>query len=85
MYIVYGNQQTGDEHPVAKIFNLKQVKYKYRNIPNNISLEDFKIVMKAFDVDSSNLTFPQFIEIKEDTWEAHYVGGMQDLLKKLNQ
>ncbi len=82
-FIVYGKQDCVNCSMLKNILDTKQISYKYKSIPEDLSAKDFSIVMEAFGVFPRS--FPQIVMIDSETNVASYVGGLQDLVAELKK
>lgn len=82
-YIIYGKQDCVNCSTLKNILDTKQISYKYKSIPEDLSAKDFSIVMEAFGVFPRS--FPQVVKIEEETNVAKYIGGLQETIKDLQK
>ena len=82
-YIIYGKQDCVNCSTLKNILDTKQISYKYKSIPEDLSAKDFSIVMEAFGVFPRS--FPQVVKIDSETNVAKYVGGLQETIKDLQK
>lgn len=82
-YIIYGKQDCVNCSTLKNILDTKQISYKYKSIPEDLSAKDFSIVMEAFGVFPRS--FPQIVMIDSETNVASYVGGLQELVAELKK
>jgi len=81
VYIIYGTEQCVNCKTLKNMLDTKNIKYKYKNIPDDLSREEFSVIMDAFN--QVPRTFPQVVKIDCDTSFASYVGGFQEVLKDM--
>ena len=82
-YIIYGKQDCVNCSTLKNILDTKQISYKYKSIPEDLSSKDFSIVMEAFGIFPRS--FPQVVKIEEETNVAKYIGGLQETIKDLQK
>lgn len=82
-YIIYGQKGCQSCDTLKQILDTKQISYKYKSIPEDLSAKDFSIVMEAFGVFPRS--FPQVVMIDSETNVASYVGGLQELVTELKK
>ncbi len=82
-FIVYGKQGCSGCETVKQMLGFKQLKFVYKSVPEDLSVKDFSIVMKAFGVFPRS--FPQIVMIDSETNVASYVGGLQELVTELKK
>ena len=82
-FIIYGQKGCKSCETLKQILDSKQISYKYKSIPEDLSAKDFSIVMEAFGIFPRS--FPQVVKIEEETNVAKYVGGLQETIKDLQQ
>ena len=82
-FIIYGKQDCANCKTLKNILDTKQISYKYKSIPEDLSAKDFSIVMEAFGIFPRS--FPQVVKIEEETNVAKYIGGLQELVAELKK
>ena len=82
-FIIYGKQDCSNCKTLKNILDTKQISYKYKSIPEDLSAKDFSIVMEAFGIFPRS--FPQVVKIEEETNVAKYIGGLQETIKDLQK
>ena len=82
-FIVYGKTQCSNCETVKQMLGFKQISYKYKSIPEDLSAKDFSIVMEAFGIFPRS--FPQIVMIDSETNVASYIGGLQELVAELKK
>ena len=82
-YIVYSKENCANCETLKNILNSKQISYKVKMVPEDLSQQDFMIVMEAFGVVPRS--FPQIVMIDSETNVASYVGGLQELVAELKK
>lgn len=82
-FIIYGQKGCQSCDTLKQILDTKQISYKYKSIPEDLSAKDFSIVMEAFGIFPRS--FPQVVKIEEETNVANYVGGLQEIVVELKK
>lgn len=82
LYIIYGKENCTQCKQVKQILDMRQLGYKYKSIPEDINQIDFYLLLEAFGVVPRS--FPQIVKIDEDL-TAHYLGGLEQLVKDLKK
>lgn len=82
-FIIYGQKGCQSCDTLKQILDTKQISYKYKSIPEDLSAKDFSIVMEAFGVFPRS--FPQVVMIDSETNVASYIGGLQELVAELKK
>jgi glutaredoxin len=82
-FIVYGKQDCPNCKTTKSILDAKQISYKYKSVPEDLSAKDFSIVMEAFGIFPRS--FPQVVKVDGETNVASYVGGLQELVAELKK
>lgn len=82
-YLIYGQKGCSNCETLKQILDTKQINYKYKSIPEDLSAKDFSIMMEAFNIFPRS--FPQIVMIDSETNVASYVGGLQETVKELQK
>mgnify|MGYP003610347254 CR=1 FL=1 len=62
-YLIYGQKGCSNCETLKQILDTKQINYKYKSIPEDLSAKDFSIMMEAFNIFPRS--FPQVVKIEE--------------------